>query len=245
MSGQCPTPNFPIHCANHWLARLAVGKLQTIGAKPALSGLGMLRPPVRSFFHMWGANMGWTSFADFPGMTPDQILRRELNGTNENGANWEIVDSATKPGQWYGVCRFTAPGNDPIFYGMVCLFKRSKKTGEFSYKDMTETCGPNAARAPLRIVDMLDQLAPIDPAVMTKSGQWARDWRNRCRENAKRKLAPNVKAGDHVKFADNGPVYQLIGKAGPRRGWHVKLAGANGSTYRATARQISQCQIVS
>lgn len=188
--------------------------------------------------------MGWTSFQDRADLTPAQILTRELNGTNENGANWTIVDHATKLGEFYGVCRFTAPGNDPIFYGVVCLFKRSKKTGEFSYKDMSENMGPNAARCPVRLVDMLDQLAPIDPADMRQSAQWARGWRDRCRANAKRKPAPNVKPGDHVKFSETGPVYELIEKAGPRRGWYVKLAGANGSTYRATARQISQCQIV-
>ena len=188
--------------------------------------------------------MGWTSFADMPGMTPAQILCRELSGTNANGANWTILDHATKPGEFYGVCRFTAPGNDPIFYGVIVLFKRSKKTGEFSYKDMTETCGPNADRCPVRLVDMLDQLAPIDPADMRQSAQWARGWRDRCRANAKRKPAPAVKPGDIVKFSGNGPAYELICKAGPRRGWHVKLAGSNGSTYRATARQIANCQIV-
>ena len=188
--------------------------------------------------------MGWTSFADMPGMTPAQILTRELNGTNDNGANWTIVDHATKPGEFYAVCRFTAPGNDPIFYGMVCLFKRSKKTGEFSYKDMTETCGPNADRCPVRLVDMLDKLAPIDPADMRQSAQWARGWRDRCRENAKRKPAPAVKPGDIVKFHGNGSHFELITPAGPRRGWHVRMVDGSGMQYRATARQIANCQIV-
>jgi hypothetical protein len=188
--------------------------------------------------------MGWTSFQDMPGLTPAQILTRELNGTNDNGANWTIVDHATKPGEFYAVCRFTAPGNDPIFYGLIVLYKRSKKTGEFSYKDMTETCGPVADRCPVRLIDMLDKLAPIDPGDMSQSAQWARGWRDRCRANAKRKPAPAVKPGDIVKFSDNGRKFELISPAGPRRGWHVKLAGANGSLYRATARQIANCQII-
>jgi hypothetical protein len=188
--------------------------------------------------------MGWTAFLDYSGMTPDWILRRELNGTNANGANWEIVDSATKPGQWYGVCKFTAPGNDPIFYGMVCLFKRSKKTRLFSYKDMTENIGPTADRAPVRIVDMLDRLAPIDPADMRQSAQWARDWRDRCRANAKRKPAPKIKPGDIVKFSNNAASFELISPAGPRRGWHVRMVDGSGMLYRATARQIANCQIL-
>ena len=186
--------------------------------------------------------MGWTSFLDNPGLKASDILTRELTGTNENGATWEFVDHATKGRIFYAICKFTAPNNAPVFYGVVCLFTRKK--GEFAYKDMTETCGPNADRCPVRLIDMLDQLAPIDPAVMTQSGQWARGWRDRCRANAKRKPAPAVKPGDIVKFFNSGPAYELICKAGPRRGWHVKLAGANGSLYRATARQIANCQIV-
>jgi hypothetical protein len=188
--------------------------------------------------------MGWTFFNDMPGMTPAQILTREMSGTNANGAEWSIVDHATRGNEWYAVCKFTAPNQTPIFYGLVCLFKRSKKNGEFGYKDMTETCGPNADRAPVRIIDQLDKLAPIDPAVMTQSGQWARGWRDRCRANAKRKPAPAVKPGDIVKFAANAATFELIGKAEPRRGWHVRMVGGSGMQYRATARQISNCQIV-
>lgn len=189
--------------------------------------------------------MGWTSFNDMPGLTANAILIREMSGKNDSGATWEIVNSATKSNEWYAVCKFTAPGNDPIYYGLVCIFRRSKKNGEFAYKDMAETCGPNASRAPLRIVDMLDKLNPIDPADMRQSAQWALQWRARCRENAKRKPAPKVKAGDIVKFSDNGREFELISPAGPRRGWHVKLAGVNPvQLFRATARHISKCQII-
>jgi hypothetical protein len=187
--------------------------------------------------------MGWTSFQDRADLTPAQILTRELNGTNENGANWTIVDHATKLGEFYGVCRFTAPGNDPIFYGVVCLFKRSKKTGEFSYKDMSENMGPNAARCPVRLVDMLDQLAPIDPADMRQSAQWARGWRDRCRANAKRKPKPKLAPGQIVKFPNVTGEFELIMPIGPRRGWSVRYVGGS-MLYTATARQISQCQIV-
>lgn len=189
--------------------------------------------------------MGWTSFNDMPGLTANEILIRETSGKNDSGAEWQIIDSATKSNEWYAVCKFTAPGNDPIYYGLVCIFRRSKKSGEFSYKDMAETCGPNASRAPLRIVDMLDKLDPIDPADMRQSAQWALQWRARCRENAKRKPAPKVKPGDIVKFSDNGREFELISPAGPRLGWYVKLHGAlNVQLYRAKACQVSKCQII-
>lgn len=180
--------------------------------------------------------MGWTSFQDMPGMTPAQILIRELNGTNDNGANWTILDHATKPGEFYGVCRFTAPGADPVFYGVVVLFKRSKKTGEFSYKNMDETCGPYAAKCPIRLIDQLDKLG-------LPHNTMARDWRDRCRANAKRKPAPAVKPGDIVKFPNIGGEFELIKPAGPRRGWLIKYKN-EAVLYRATARQIANCQIV-
>lgn len=187
--------------------------------------------------------MGWTSFIDNPGMKPSEILTREIAGQNDNGATWEIVDHATRSNTWYAVCKFTAPNNAPIYYGLVCLFNRRK--GQFFYKDMTETFGPNAANAPLRIINMLDQLSPINPIDARQSAQWALEWRQRCRENAKRKPAPKVKPGDIVKFSDHGSEFELISTAGPRRGWHVKLAGVPFSQlYRATARQICNCQII-
>lgn len=189
--------------------------------------------------------MGWTSFQDMPGLTPAQILAREMSGTNDNGATWEIVDHATKPGTWFAICKFTAPGNDPIFYGLVCLYKRSKKTGEFSYKDMGETCGPNAANAPIRLIDQLDKLAPIDPLDMRQSAQWARQWRDRCRENAKRKPKTKQKLapGQIVTFPNVTGQFELIMPIGPRRGWSVRYVGGSMS-YTANARQISQCTVI-
>ena len=188
--------------------------------------------------------MGWTSFQDMPGMTPAQILCREFDHVSDNGTKWRIVDHATKLGEFYCIVSRTVPGADPVLFVMVVLFKRYKKTGEFSYKSIDESCGPSADRCPVRLIDMLDQLSPIDPADMSQSAQWARDWRARCRANAKRKPAPAVKPGDIVKFHGNGQHFELICKAGPRRGWHVRMVGGSGMQYRATARQIANCQIV-
>jgi hypothetical protein len=94
------------------------------------------------------------------------------------------------------------------------------------------------------MIDLLDKLAPIDPLDARESAQWALKWRNKCRENAKRKPKTTVKKGDIVKFSPNGRVFELISPAGPRRGWHVKLLGANGSQYRASAYQVNRCIIV-
>lgn len=189
--------------------------------------------------------MGWTSFLDNPGLKASEILTRELTGTNENGATWEFIDHATKGRIFYAICKFTAPNNAPIYYGVTVQFSRSK--GEFGYKESAETCGPYAANAPVRMIDKLDQLAPIDPLDMRQSAQWARKWRDTCRANAKRKPKTIVKPGDIVKFSPHGAEFELLAPAGPRRGWHVRITGDSPfrQTYRATAQQVNQCIVIS
>lgn len=186
--------------------------------------------------------MGYTSFLDNPGLKASDILTRQLTGSNDSGASWEFIDKVTKGNVFYAVCKFTAPNNDPVFYGVVVQFSRSK--GEFGYKELTENCGPYSANAPIRMIDLLDKLAPIDPLDARQSAQWALKWRQKCRENAKRKPKTIVKKGDIVKFSPHGREFELISPAGPRRGWHVKVFGACGSTYRASAVQINRCIVI-
>jgi hypothetical protein len=189
-----------------------------------------------------GIIMGYTSFLDNASLKAADILTRELTGSNDSGASWEFIDKATKGNVFYAVCKFTAPNNAPIFYGVVVQFSRSK--GEFGYKELTENCGPYSANAPIRMIDLLDKLAPIDPLDARQSAQWALKWRQKCRENAKRKPKTIVKKGDIVKFSPHGREFELISPAGPRRGWHVKVFGACGSTYRASAVQINRCIVI-
>lgn len=131
--------------------------------------------------------MGWTCFYDNAGLSIDAMLRREWNATGDNGAVFTIVDSATRGNEWYAIVECKRPDKPPVYDGLVCLIKRSKRTGEFCYKDMGERCGPNAANAPKRIIDKLDTLAPIDPNDDGMGAKWAREWRARCRANASAK----------------------------------------------------------
>ena len=183
--------------------------------------------------------MGWTSFNDMPGLTTGEILTREMSGTNADGVRWSIVDQSTRPGVWYALACMEKSGSDPVFYGLVCLFKRSKKTGEFSYKDMSEDVGPFYYDCPVRILDKLDQLAP-------NPGALADGWRVRCRAKhaEKKKPMPVMQPGYVVKLATNSSLFELVQPAGPRRGWIVKLLGGSGMVYRATAKQIKNATIV-
>lgn len=83
----------------------------------------------------------------------------------------------------------------------------------FYYKDMDETCGPGQAECPESILKLL---SPTD-------SQWANEWRERCRENAKRKKSPDAlrnlpigavirctrSDGTAVELTKHAPAYQF------------------------------------
>lgn len=190
--------------------------------------------------------MGWTCFYDNVGLSIDAMMRREWNTTGDNGAVFTIIDSATRGSEWYAIVECKRPNEAPMYDGLVCLIKRSKRTGEFCYKDMGERCGPNAANAPKRIIDKLDTLAPIDSNDDGMGAKWAREWRARCRANASAKsISKQFHNGMIVKFHPTREAYELVESAGPRRGWYVRMVGGSGMLYRASAKQLSKAIIVS
>lgn len=190
--------------------------------------------------------MGWTCFFDNVGLSVDDMMRKEFNSVGDNGAVFTIVDSATRGNEWYAVVECKRPDKPPVYDGLVCLIKRSKRTGEFCYKDMGERCGPNAANAPKRLIDKLDKLAPIDPSDDGMGAKWAREWRARCRANASAKNSIiKLSKGMIVKFHPTRESYELTESAGPRRGWYVRMVGGSGMLYRASAKQLSKATIVS
>jgi hypothetical protein len=187
-----------------------------------------------------GQNMGRTAIHD-TGETIGAICTREFSANNPGIIQFSVIDQSTRGNVWYAIARIDRPNENPLFYGLVWLINRRR--GEFIYKDMSEDCGPFYYDMPARLLDQLDKLAPNAP-------ESALNWRAKCRAHiaAKRKTKTIVKPGDIVKFSPHGAEFKLLAPAGPRRGWHVQLLGAIGSTvrstYRANARQISQCEIV-
>ena len=179
--------------------------------------------------------MGWTFFND-NGLSVGEICTREFTSTNPAGDRWSVVDQSTRGSVWYAIGRLDRVGQPPVFYGLVWL--TSRRGGQFGYKDMDESCGPYYWDCPARLLDQLDKLAPNPPGS-------ALDWRARCRAKLfdKRKPSRVFVPGQLVKFGA-GRVFELIAPAGPRRGWFVKLADANGQQYRANARQMTDCTII-
>lgn len=190
--------------------------------------------------------MGWTSFMDNRELSADAILKKDFNAIGQDGTKWAIVDSATRGSEWYAILECTSVNQAPRYEGIVCIFKRSKRYNEFSFKEISERCGPNAANAPKRLIDKLDTLAPIDPNDDGMGAKWAREWRTRCRANASAKNDKvKLSKGMIVKFHPARESYELTESAGPRRGWYVRMVGGSGMLYRASAKQLSKAIIVS
>ena len=188
--------------------------------------------------------MGWTSFRDYnPSESRADIIRREFSSepSENNPMRWGFEYLSERGSTVYAVMYRENPSeNTPrVYFGMV--FMTSRKNGEFNYKDIGEECGPYQYDAPLKMVDMLDKLAP-------NPGGYAEKWRAAIRENhAKRKARQKIAwlPGMRVQFSSTGPVFEIIGPAGLRRGFHVRMADKPGcSIYRAPAARFSTARIV-
>ena len=69
------------------------------------------------------------------------------------------------------------------------MFLTSRENGEWGYKSMDETMGPNVADAPMKL------LALLSPT----TSQWAQDWRQKCRDNAAL-ASRSLKPGDVIRL---------------------------------------------
>jgi hypothetical protein len=184
--------------------------------------------------------MGWTTYDALPGLTAAQHIKLEFackpSATNEWAYGFEYI---TQRGSTvFGVMwkENPAQGITRQYFGMV--FLTSTKGGRFSYKEMGEDCGPYYY-APKKMIDILDQLAPVDPDSLTAS------WRVRCRakhQERKAKAAIKWQPGQRVQFSATGPVFEIVSSAGPRRGFHVRMQGGN--LYRASAGHMANATIV-
>ncbi len=182
--------------------------------------------------------MGWTFFRDHnPNQTRADIIRREFEQTPSESNPWaygfEYI--AERGATIYAVMWRENPSeNVPRHYfGMVFLTQR--KRGEFGYKEIEESCGPYEHAAPLRLVDLLDRLAP-------DAGGYAAKWRQSVRDyHAKRKARAKLCAGAVVSVR-TGWTYKLLAPAGPRRGWRVERS--DGTLWRMPAAQLARAEIV-
>lgn len=116
----------------------------------------------------------------------------------------------------------------------------SRNYFNFSYKDMDETVGPCQADCPQSILKLL---SPTD-------SQWANEWRERCRENAKKKNSPdalkNLPIGAVIRYKKADGIATELEKHPPayqftRPFWYCR----ENNTYVPASRLLSNYEIVS
>ena len=147
--------------------------------------------------------MGWLIYPDTPACIRDEIARL-CTWDNETGRGFPVLISR-KGSVWYAAVRAEPAvgrldtGRDPTGhfetdatggYTFAAVFLTTASKGEWGYKDMDETSGPNQAEAPAKLLDLLSPT----------SAEFALDWRMRCRAHAARS-GRRLKSGDVIRLA--------------------------------------------
>jgi hypothetical protein len=128
------------------------------------------------------------------GDTVDSYLRKQFTWARD-GRGGEVIASSLVGTVWYCAYRNIIGSDKSEVTALVVLTARRR--GEFGYKDMSESMGPNETKCPLHILNLLSPAEQI--------GHYAADWRQRCRDyaqtkSAARKNRPNV--GDTIMYAE-------------------------------------------
>lgn len=137
--------------------------------------------------------MGWTSFQIHKTTKTIDVLRRELEQDDQGKtrARFKLLDGVMRGATFYGVMQVTtwdtstpdASTRERVeTYGMVVLTERknthpASQYVDFYYKDMDESMQPYYYDCPVRMLDLLDRLAPV-----TEPASGAYKWRAACRQ---------------------------------------------------------------
>ena len=131
--------------------------------------------------------MGWLIYPPTPACIRDEIAR--LCAGEDDTRRSHAVLISQKGTVWYAAVRVEPKegclpsGLDTSgdyetdatgSYTFAAVFLTSREGGGWGYKSMDETMGPNAAQAPVRLIEFLSPTR----------NEWAREWRQRCRDNA-------------------------------------------------------------
>lgn len=149
--------------------------------------------------------MGWTSYhASFykngkidRKAECDSIMNCDMVGDK---GRYEVLKSAMVGSTYYAAVKKTIfktgakPEKESVFGVVMLTSVNNKDYLNFSYKDMDESAGPGYYDCPKGILDVL---TPTEY-------EWAKEWRERCYENIKKKKSPdalsNLPIGSEIKF---------------------------------------------
>jgi len=135
----------------------------------------------------------------------------------------ELVKACKVGSTWYAAARVTNRDGTPVedatyvtgpdgSITFAAVFLTAFDDGCWGYKDMEESAGPNASRAPLALIELLSDLKDPD--------SYAHDWRQRCRDWAS---IPDYQEGDKIRLAapvtlTDGSTCQIVTATHYRRG---------------------------
>jgi len=201
--------------------------------------------------------MGWT----FHGYNSPQTHREE-KAEIEKLCTWECDKAVRRPvqtskvgGVWYVAIKVVpkvgqGPTVDATYvtdpdgsYTFCEIFLTSRNGGKWGYKDMTESCGPNEAKAPLSLIKRLSNIHDAT--------SYATQWRDACKAHAQSK-PPALRAGDVIKTRPialtNGSSVQSFRVdtyRQKRRNHKVFFSLENGGTYRLQRQHLVGLEIIS
>lgn len=187
--------------------------------------------------------MGWTFFADWnKNESRADIIRREFEQvpTDKNPWAYGFEYIAERGATVYAVMWKENPsaGTPRTYFGII--FMTQRKRGEFGYKEIGEECGPYQYGAPLKMVDMLDRLAPAENGYALK-------WRAAVRErHAKKRERLKLAPGMRVTIGPSDErVYEIEEKrtrGGRAAGWYV-IEVATGRRYAMSAAHAARARL--
>jgi hypothetical protein len=162
--------------------------------------------------------MGWTSFQIHKTDKTIDILRKELEQTDQGMTRprFKLIEASMKGSTMYGIMELTtwdtstpdgSTRERSTYFGIVCLTERKNtfpqsQYVDFYYKDMDESMQPFYFDCPARILDKLDKLAPA-----TEPASGAYKWRAACRKHRERAAARNALKkfiSQHITFVKVG-----------------------------------------
>ena len=136
--------------------------------------------------------MGWTTTPLRWGEKMTDYLKDNFTWESETHTHRVLASSLVRFHTWYAaVERIEKGSNSREVFAVVCLVHNHPRSGEFSYKDMSEDAGPCERECPEKILKLLTPT----------TNQHATRWRADCwaRINNKKKRQP-LKQGHHVIF---------------------------------------------
>ena len=169
--------------------------------------------------------MGWLFYTDRRVQTyTDEKAEITRLCTFETDTRRTTLVKASKVGStWYAAAKVesldAAPLEDRTYvidkdgsFTFGAVFLTRYDGGCWGYKDMEESAGPCASRAPLSILNLLSELKDSD--------SYAHAWRQRCRDWA---AIPDYAEGDKIKLASpvtlsDGSTCQIVTATHYRRG---------------------------